>query len=78
MNMLLGVVLVLVALSGTAVVLERDPLHQVMVLGVYGLVLAVLFVTFQAPDVALSQLVVGVVAIPALVLLALVKVRENE
>ncbi len=77
MTVLLWVLLVLVALTGTVVVLEREPLHQVMVLGLYGLVLAVLFLVLQAPDVALSQLVVGSVVVPALVLLALVKVRDS-
>jgi len=54
-----------------------DPLHQAMVASVYGLLLTVLFVVFQAPDVALSQLIVGGVVIPALVLYAPDKTRER-
>ena len=45
----------LVGLGGLAVVTTRDPLRQVLVVGLYGLALAVLFVVFQAPDVAISE-----------------------
>jgi uncharacterized MnhB-related membrane protein len=45
---------------------------------VYGLVLGILFFVFQAPDVALSQTVVGAVALPLMILLALAKVRFDE
>jgi uncharacterized MnhB-related membrane protein len=41
-------------------------------------VLAVLFLAFQAPDVTLSELTVGSVALPILLLLALAKVRGRE
>jgi energy-converting hydrogenase B subunit D len=57
------------------VVLARDPLRQAMVASIYGLVLGILFFVFQAPDVALSQTVVGAVALPMMILLALAKVR---
>jgi energy-converting hydrogenase B subunit D len=56
-------------------VLARDPLRQAMVASIYGLILGVLFFLFQAPDVALSQTVVGAVALPMMILLALAKVR---
>jgi uncharacterized MnhB-related membrane protein len=71
------VVLGAVAVGGTAVVLQRDPLRQAMVVGVYGFLLAVLFFIFQAPDVALSEIVVATVAIPIMILLALAKIREH-
>lgn len=70
--------LVLVALGGLAVVLTRDPLRQALVLGVYGLLLALLFFSFGAPDVSLSQLVVSSVALPMMIVLALAKVRQHE
>ena len=71
-------VLVLVAVCGTCVVLARDPLRQAVMASVYGLVLGILFFVFQAPDVALSQTVVGAVALPLMILLALAKVRFDE
>ena len=69
--------LLFVAVGGTAVVLTRDPLKQVIVLGFYGLVLGIMFFVFQAPDVALSQIVVGAVALPLMVMLSLVKIRRR-
>jgi energy-converting hydrogenase B subunit D len=59
-------------------VLTREPLKQAMVASIYGLVLGVLFFVWQAPDVALSQTVVGAVALPLMILLALAKVRGGE
>lgn len=59
-------------------VLARDPLRQAMVASIYGLILGILFFVFQAPDVALSQTVVGAVALPMMILLALAKVRGGE
>ena len=58
--------------------LARDPLRQAMVASIYGLMLGILFFLFQAPDVALSQTVVGAVALPMMILLALAKVRGGE
>ena len=67
-----------VAIGGTAVVLARDPLRQVLVLSVFGMGLAMLFFVFQAPDVGLSEIVVSTVGLPVMILLALRKVREHE
>src|SRR4029453_15765103 len=68
----------LVAAAGTAVVLTRDPLNQAIVASFYGLVLGIMFLVYQAPDVALSQITVGAVALPLMILLALAKVRALE
>jgi energy-converting hydrogenase B subunit D len=70
--------LVMVALGGTGVVLTHDPLKQAMVAGVFGILLAVLFFLFQAPDVALSQITVGSIALPLMILLALARIRAEE
>jgi uncharacterized MnhB-related membrane protein len=76
MTVLQGALLVLVAVGGTAVVLVRDPLRQAIVAGVFGLLLALLFFAFQAPDVALSQIVVGTVALPLMIVLTLAKLAR--
>ncbi|MGH2857585.1 MAG: Na(+)/H(+) antiporter subunit B [Solirubrobacteraceae bacterium] len=76
MNVLQGTALILVALGGTAVVACRDPLRQAIVAGIFGLLLAILFFAFQAPDVALSEIVIGTIGVPVMVLLALAKLRE--
>ena len=78
MDVLQAVLLVLVAAGATAVVLTRSPLRQVIVLSAYGLVLALLFLAFQAPDVSLSELAVGSVLLPALLLLTLGRIRRRE
>jgi energy-converting hydrogenase B subunit D len=67
-----------VAFGGGAVVITADPLRQTLVLGVYGLSLTMMFFVFQAPDVALSEIVVSTVGLPVMILLALRKVREQE
>jgi energy-converting hydrogenase B subunit D len=71
-------VLVLVAAGATAVVLIRRPVQQVIVLSTYGLLLAVLFLVFQAPDVTLSELTIGAVVLPLILLLTLAKTRKRE
>jgi energy-converting hydrogenase B subunit D len=71
-------ILVLVAAGATAVVLVRRPVHQVLVLSIYGVLLAVLFLAFQAPDVTLSELTVGSVVLPIILLLTLAKIRKHE
>jgi energy-converting hydrogenase B subunit D len=59
-------------------VLSRDPLRQAIVVGVYGLALALLFFVVDAPDVSLSQIVVSAVGLPAMLLLAVAKIRDHE
>ena len=78
MDALQVTLLVLVAAAATAVVLIRAPARQVLMLSVYGVLLAVLFLAFQAPDVTLSELTVGAVLLPAVLLLTLAKVRKKE
>ena len=78
MNAFLAVVLTLLAVSGTATVIIREPVRQAMVLGVMGLLLAVLFYALQAPDVALSEIVVGGAAIPLMLTLAIAKIRAQN
>ncbi len=68
---------VLLAVGGLAVVLMRDPLRQALLVGIYGLLLALLFFVLQAPDVALSQIVVCTLAVPVMILLTLAKVRSH-
>lgn len=67
-----------VTVSGTAVVIAADPLKQTLLLGMFGMSLAMLFFVFQAPDVALSEIVVSSVGLPVMVLLAIRKVRQQE
>jgi energy-converting hydrogenase B subunit D len=70
--------LAIVALGGGGVAIAGDPLRQTIVLGIFGLGLTFLFFVFQAPDVALSEIVVSTVGLPVMILLALRKIREQE
>jgi energy-converting hydrogenase B subunit D len=71
-------ILLLVAVIGTAVVLTRNPEAQIVGVSFFGMVLAVMFMIFQAPDVALSQIVIGAVGLPLMVLLALACLKRNK
>ncbi|MDX6487315.1 MAG: hypothetical protein QOF43_2468 [Gaiellaceae bacterium] len=70
--------LALAALGAPAVVLTRDPLKMIVVNGLYGWSLVLLFVVFGAPDVALSMLVVSSVGYPLVVLVAIARVRASK
>jgi uncharacterized MnhB-related membrane protein len=65
----------LVALGAPA---ARDPLRQAIVASFYGLTLGVLFFAYAAPDVALSSIVIGSVALPTIILLALAKIGNRD
>jgi energy-converting hydrogenase B subunit D len=72
------IALVLVAVGAGAVVMTGEPLRQAMVLSIYGIALTLLFFTFQAPDVALSEIVVTGIGLPLIILAALRKIRQHE
>jgi uncharacterized MnhB-related membrane protein len=76
-SLLLDLALLLVAAAGTAVVLNRDAVGQALSLAVFGLLFTVLALVLQAPDVALSMLVVGSAIVPMLVLLAIASGRKS-
>jgi uncharacterized MnhB-related membrane protein len=75
MTVLLVIILTLVLLGGAAVVFTPDPRRQAVTLSIYGILLTVLFLVTQGPDVALSQLAVGTAFVPLMVLLALRTMR---
>ena len=56
----------------------RDPLRMTIVNSVYGLTLTLLFLVFQAPDVALSELAVNTVTLPLLFLVTLAAAAMNR
>ena len=73
-----GLILALVAATAACVVRTRDVTEQVLALTFYGLLLAVMFFVFRAPDVALSQIAIGAVALPLMVMLALARMRHRS
>ena len=70
--------LLLVAVTGLGVVRTRDVTSQVIALSFYGVLMALVFFFFQAPDVALSQITVGAVALPLMVMLAISRMRYRK
>jgi energy-converting hydrogenase B subunit D len=72
------VALAAVAAGGGAVALTTNPLRQTLLLGVLGLSLVFLFFAFQAPDVALSEIVVGTIGMPLIILATLRKIAGQE
>lgn len=78
MSLLQGMILLLVAMTAPGVVLSREPKEQVVTLSFYGLLCALMFFIFQAPDVALSQITIGAVMLPLMIMLALTKMRRQN
>lgn len=78
MTALQACALAVVAVSGTAVAVAPSPLRQTLLLSIYGLALTALFFAFQAPDVALSELVISGVALPVIVLAALRRLADQR
>jgi uncharacterized MnhB-related membrane protein len=72
------VALLFVALGALCVVLARDVVRQALVFSLYGFSLVVLFLVFQAPDVALSALVVSAIADPLVLVGALARIAAHR
>jgi energy-converting hydrogenase B subunit D len=72
------VAVLFVALGALGVVLARDLVRQAMLLSIYGFGLVALFLIFQAPDVALSELVVSGLAYPLVLVGAIARVRARQ
>ena len=77
MRILLIVLLLATAASGTGVVLSRHPVRLALAISANGLTLTLLFMALQAPDVAYSELAVGTVVTPLLFLAALAAISIN-
>lgn len=78
MNASLALAFIAVAALGTGVALTRDPLRSLVVFGAFGTALTLAFFILQAPDVALSELTVGTVLVPVIVLIAIVKTTRAQ
>jgi len=74
---IVAILLLMTAVAGTAVALTREPTRQALTLSGYGLVLGILMVALQAPDVALAQIGVGAAVVPLLVVLTVAKVEHE-
>ncbi len=77
MTVLQVAALLLVGAGALALVVTHDVVRLAILSTIYAFALAVLFTVFQAPDVALSELVVGAVAFPLVIVVALLKERDR-
>lgn len=78
MTPLLALLFLLAAAAGTGVALSRTPRRQVVAMSANGLVLALLFMALQAPDVAFAEIAVGMGALPLLFLVVLASIRMDR
>lgn len=77
--MALGIgVLLLIAVTSFVVVRTDNVTSQLFALSFYGLLFALMFFVFQAPDVALSQITVGAIALPLMIMLAITRMRNRD
>ncbi|HEY7045961.1 MAG TPA: DUF4040 domain-containing protein [Jatrophihabitantaceae bacterium] len=70
-----GLCLLAIVTSAALVMLLRNLNGAVMALSTVGMLMSLLFVVLGAPDVAQSEVVVGAIALPALYLIAIGKIR---
>jgi energy-converting hydrogenase B subunit D len=68
----------LVAVLAVMVVLEQRPERQIISYSIFGVALALLFFCLQAPDVALSEVAVGSLVVPLVVLTTIAKRRGDQ
>jgi uncharacterized MnhB-related membrane protein len=77
--MILGTgLLALIAVTAFVIVRTDDVTNQLLALGFYGLLFALMFFIFQAPDVALSQISVGAIALPLMIMLAITRMKHRQ
>ena len=66
-----------VAFLGAAVVLTKRPINQLFVYAAFGVFLSLLFFVLHAPDVALSEIAIGTLAMPLIALVAMMKTGSS-
>ncbi len=71
MNVIYVFSIVLSGAAALAVVLTTELLRMAMLASFYTLTLVIFFLLLQAPDVALSELVVGTIAYPVVLVVAI-------
>ena len=77
--MILQIALFAVVVGGAvATVFTHEPRKAIFIFSFYGIALSLLFLTLQAPDVALSEIVVGAAAVPLVVLVTLSRMRDSK
>ena len=72
------VLMVICILSEILALIRRDLLKSAILVGISGASLAVLFHILMAPDVALTQAIVGAAIVPVFIALAIQKTQRED
>lgn len=70
--------LALIFLTGAAIVLAPRPKWQIIIAAIFVVTQAVLFCTISSSRVVLSEVAVGIVALPSLVLVTLGRIEKTK
>jgi energy-converting hydrogenase B subunit D len=77
MNAIRAVLLLGTAATATLLLRAGTPLRQILALNFLGLLLALLFFAYRAPDVALAEIAVGAAAQPLVYLAILARLHRK-
>ena len=72
------VLMIIIVLSAILALIQKDLLKTAILTGFSGGALAVLFQILLAPDVALTQAIVGAAIIPIIIALAVKKTQRSD
>ena len=72
------VIMVIIVLGAIITLMQKDLLKAAVVSGITGLCVAFLYEILLAPDVALTQAIVGAAIVPAFIALAVKKTKRTD
>lgn len=76
---LMGYILMIATIVGSVLALiQKDLMKAVIILGVEGLAVAFLYQVLRAPDVAITQAILGAALLPGIFAIAIYKTRREE
>jgi energy-converting hydrogenase B subunit D len=77
--MVMGYIFMFTALFGSVLALiQRDLMKAVILIGLEGLAVAFLYQMLRAPDVAITQAILGAALLPGIFAIAVYKTRREE
>ena len=76
--MLEFVLMIIIVVSAILALIQKDLLKAAIITGFSGAALAVLFQVLLAPDVALTQAIVGAAIVPVFIALAVKKTQSED
>jgi len=72
------VLMILSVLGAIAALLQKDLIRAAVIVGAESVALALIFHVLLAPDLALTQAVVGTALLPGVIIIAIYKTRRTE